>query len=115
MTDNNPEILKSLLGTQCPECHKEIILGIGMNAPIAAFVMTPAQLEAKKKQLIEAIDASGLAEPQKQAIKDQYNDKHVMVDPTVADFMIEELKTTYAVKEDPKTAKKSSGAKKATT
>ena len=110
--NNDPELLKSMLGAKCPECHKDLVVGLGMYAPVAAFVLTPAQLQFKKDALITAINESRLGDEQKKAILDQYSDPHVMVDPSVADFMINELKTVYGEPPKSEEAKKPNGTKK---
>lgn len=96
MTDKQPELMQTMLGLQCPECHKDVVVGIGMYAPVTMFALTPDQLEAKKQAVLAAIAASSLGELQKAALVEQYGNPKVMIDPSMADLMLQELTTTYA-------------------
>jgi hypothetical protein len=96
MNEKQPELMQTMLGLQCPECHKDVVLGIGMYAPVTMFALTPAQLEAKKVAVLAAIAASTLGQPQKDVMIEQYGNPKVMIDPAMADLMLQELTTTYS-------------------
>lgn len=80
----------------CPSCHEAFVVGLGQQPPVIQYVLRPVDCENKKKALIQAIKESSLTDEQKKVMTETYGAEGLMIDPVAADFMIQELRTSYA-------------------
>ena len=95
--DAGPVVLGGVEGVE-GECDLfgAFVVGLGQQTPVIQYVLRPVDCENKKKALIQAIQESSLTEEQKKVMTETYGAEGLMIDPTAADFMINELRTSYA-------------------
>lgn len=96
------DIIQMMVQRPCPACHVDIVIGVGMQAPVATFAWTAAALDERKKDVVAAIDAAtGLTDEEKTAAKASLPP---VLDPIQAQAYIRNIVENYT-KQAPATKK----------
>src|SRR3990167_9171812 len=88
--------IKSVIKVKCCKCQEDLVIGLNQSAPHPEYVLSPTDIEGKKQQLLRAIQSCSLNEEQKKAALDMYGAKDVILDPDMADALIQEITSKYA-------------------
>lgn len=100
------DIIQMMVRRPCPACNTDIVLGVGLQAPVATFCWTAAAIDERKQDVIKAIDAANLlTDEEKNAAKASLPPA---LDPVQAEAYIRNIKEQYTkpVEAPKKAAKK---------
>ncbi len=89
MSDTN--IIKTIVPTECPGCHKTLLVSFQMTAPVLTSVFTPEQLQEAKRDAIGRVKALSIDPGKISEVVAWIDNEETIFDPSEVEGIIQSL------------------------